>query len=105
MTERDHIVEQRILEYESRLKHVDEVIVEAHGHQTTGGENLETSQLLESIKHDREKLGEAIETLKTTSKTPEAKKPLSQVTPLDIWNTVADKLEKLAEHLDKKKQQ
>jgi len=102
MTQRNHLVEQHILEHEARLKHVDEVIEESTDHFTSDKSSAETSQLLESLKSDRAVLDGHLRELKEQENMENAEAMIAKISPLDIWNTVADKLEKLAERLDKK---
>jgi len=102
MTDRNHLVEQHILEHEARLKHIDEVIEKSSDHLTSGKSSAETSQLLESIKSDRKVLEDQLEQLQNQENIANAEAMISKISPLDIWNTVAEKLEKLAERLDKK---
>ena len=62
---------------------------------------LETSQLLESLKRDREVLDNQLKELQNQENTENVEAMIAKFSPLDIWNTVAGKLEKLAERLDK----
>jgi len=102
MTQRNHLVEQHILEHEARLKHVDEVIEQSSDHLASDKSSAETSQLLESLKSDRDILDDHLTELKEQENMENAEAMIANISPLDIWNTVADKLEQLAERLDKK---
>lgn len=101
MTSRDHLVEQHILEYQARLKHVDEVIAESDGHHNADLENIESSQLLESLKLDREELDKHIREVREQKSVEAAEAMIAKISPLDIWNKIAEKLEKLAEKIDR----
>lgn len=102
MTERDHLVEQHILEYQARLKHVDEVIEKSIDHLSSGTSSAKTSQLLESLKNDRKVLDDKLNELQNQENIESLESMVAKFSPLDIWNSVAEKLENLAERLDKK---
>ena len=100
MTNRNHLVEQHILEYESRLKHLDEVVDKAHKTLGTGKENTATSEILESLKSTRPELENHLENLRAQQVDQQNLDADFKAGPLEIWDSVAEKLEQLTEHLD-----
>jgi len=103
MTTKDHLVEQHILEYESRLKHIDELIEKAHT-KIQGGSGMETAKTaLEEIKSERIGLDDHLSVIKAESGPATSDSPdiSTRVGPLEVWDNIAEQLEKLVEHLDK----
>ena len=108
MTAKDHLVEQHILEYESKLKHIDELIDHVDNRvDTSSTTQTDTHSKLAGIKAERGQLSEHLEELKrirshADEKAEPAEEISNRVGPLEIWDRVAEQLEKLVEHLDKK---
>ena len=97
MTTKEQLIEQHIREYESRLKHIDELYErarEAAGHpETDSGPGAELRDLQAQLKLLRETTEEikAMSTDKWRSETTRAAGPMA------IWDIVAQKLEDFIE--------
>ena len=103
MTHINDLVEQHILEHESRLKHIDELLQRA---QQAKGEESEQGQLiaeLTALTQDRKELANYLETLKQDPVAHWQKSSLEKAGPLGIWDAVAQRLEGLVEQLEGKK--
>ena len=94
----DDLIEQHILQYESRLKHIDELLE----HAEKAKDEEKESELTE-VKQDREELSSHIEKLKKQPPEYWSKQGLEKAGPLGAWDAVAQRLEKLVERIDKKK--
>lgn len=95
MTGIDHLVEQHILEHESRLKHIDELLERA---EKAVGDEAERGQLsaeLTVLKRDREELSGLIEKIKQDPAEYWQKKAFEKAGPMGMWDAVAQRLEKL----------
>ena len=93
MSNEEQLVETHVVEYESRLKHIDELIeqadkagVQKEGHQSE----------LSSLKQEREKLAGNLDEIKALSTEAWAK----EGGPMVIWDLVAERLEKLIERIE-----
>jgi hypothetical protein len=100
MTHRDHLIEQHILQHESHLKHIDEMLRRAREKVEAGQAPAGTEEELAELKDEREKLSGHLTEMK--QKGPEDWDPdaLKQSGPMGIWDAVARRLEKLVERLD-----
>ena len=99
MTELNQLVQQHILEHESRLKHVDELLQRAQqGVAKTAGSEAEQ---LASIKQERDRLAGHVETLKVRPPEQWTEEEFEKVGPMVIWDTLAQQLEKLVERLER----
>lgn len=95
----DELVHQHILEYESRLKHMDELLARAHGAgSAAGGEDAEQ---LANAEHERDELAGRLETLRRQSLPKSSAEAFEVFGPMGVWDTVANKLEKLVERLER----
>lgn len=90
MTNINHQIEQHILEYESRLGHINELLVRAD--QAVG----ETAELA-GLKQERDKLAGKLGEIKQKSAEEWEKEELAAAGPMGIWDAVAQQLEKLVE--------
>lgn len=96
MTRLEHLVEQHVTEYESRLQHVNEQIQRA---TEASGEGLD-SELLDLIK-ERDRLANHVEQMKIRSLDDWDKEELAQAGPMGVWDALAQQLEKVVERLTK----
>ena len=92
------LIEQHILQYESRLKHIDELLQRA---EKATDEKQEPE--LTEVKQDREELSGHIEKLKKQPAEYWNKLGLEKAGPMGVWDAVAQRLEKLVERIDRKK--
>ena len=96
MTNIENLVEQHIAEYESRLKHMDELT------QRVGGaaeEGLDSE--LQALIKERDRLANHVEQMKLRSLDDWDKEELSQAGPMGVWDALAQQLEKLVERLER----
>ena len=97
MTTKEQLIEQHIREYESRLKHIDELYErarEAAGHpeeQTGSGSELRDLQAQLALLRETTHKIKAMPTDKWRSETASAAGPMA------IWDVVAQKLEDFIE--------
>lgn len=96
MTSLEHLVEQHVTEYESRLKHVDEKIQDA---SEAAGEELDGE--LQSLIKERDRLADHVEQMKLRSLEDWDKEELAQAGPMGVWDALAQQLEKVVERLSK----
>ena len=101
MTATERLVTEHVREYESRLKHIDELFEQAH----QASENLEDDHALKSelnqYAQQRLELAKEAERVKTMSVSDWRKELLKSSGPMAIWDVLAQKLEDLTERLDR----
>ena len=98
MTKLDQMVQQHILEHQSRLKHVDELLERAHaGAAKTGGEAAEK---VAEAKRERDQLSSRVEAFKLKPPEQWSEEEFERTGPMVIWDTLAQKLEKLVERME-----
>ncbi len=93
MTNEEQLVESHVREYESRLRHIDELIARA---SKTDFQKVEYQSELSDLKQKRNKLSGHLDEIKALSAEEWAKKG----GPMVIWDIVAERLEKLVEYLE-----
>jgi len=93
MTKLDNLVDQQVKEYNSRLKHIDELAEQAAALE----EESHRAELAE-LKSERNKLAEYLKELEQKP----SEKSLEKSGPMAIWDVIAQRLEKLVEKIDKK---
>lgn len=94
------MIEQHIVQYESHLRHIDEMLRRAHKHVEAGSAPPEAEKELNNIKGEREKLAEHLSEMKRRTPEDWERETFTQAGPMGIWDAVARRLEKLVEHLD-----
>jgi len=100
MTQRDHLIEQHIRLHESHLKHIDEMLQRAHEHVEAGRAPPEAEAELKELKGEREKLAEHLTEMKRKDADELEREARKRAGPMGVWDAVAQRLEKLVEHLD-----
>jgi len=100
MTHRDHLIEQHILQHESHLKHIDEMLRRAHEHVEAGQAPSGAEEELAELKDEREKLAGHLTEMKRQEADQWDPQLLKRSGPMGIWDAVAKRLEKLVERLD-----
>lgn len=93
MITEEELVERHIREYESRMKHIDEMIERASQAVGAGGE--EAGKELAELKAERDKLQARLDELRQLSE----EEWLKEGGPMVIWDLVALRLEKLLERI------
>ena len=101
MTEYDKLTNQHIVEYESRLKHIDELVERARKRAEEGAAEPEVSKQLAQVMQEREKLASGLEELKAKPREDWQEKDIERAGPMGIWDAVAQQLEKLVERLER----
>lgn len=97
MTGLDRQIEQHIREYESRLRHVDELLERAHHHKPPA----EVAKELEEARHEREKMAAHLDELRRKPPEHWQEEEIESAGPMGIWDAVAQQLEKLVERLER----
>ena len=99
MTATERLVTEHIREYESRLKHIDELFERAQ----QASENLDDDHALKSelgqYAQQRAELAREAERVKTMPVDQWRKELLKSSGPMAIWDILAQKLEDLTERL------
>lgn len=98
-TKLNQLIQQHILEHESRLKHVDELLERAQaGMVQTGGA---AAAQLADVKRERDQLSSRVEELKLRPPGQWSKEEFEKIGPMVVWDTLAQKLEKLVERMER----
>ncbi|MGA8260461.1 MAG: hypothetical protein WB783_09640 [Arenicellales bacterium] len=100
MTDSNDLIEQHILRYESHLNHIDEMLHQAGKHVAAGTAPPEAEAELDELKEEREKLAGHLSEMKRKGPEEWERETLERAGPIGIWDAVAQRLEKLVEHLD-----
>jgi len=100
MTDRDDLIEQHILQYESHLRHIDEMLQHADKHIAAGNKPAGAEEELQDLKGKREKLAEDLSQMKRKGPEDWEREAATRAGPMGIWDAVAQRLEKLVERLD-----
>lgn len=93
MTTLDELVDRHVKEYNSRLKHIDELAEQA----AILEEESHLAELAE-LKSERNKLADYLKELEQNP----SELSLVKSGPMAIWDVIAQRLEKLVEKIDKK---
>lgn len=93
----NQLIQQHILEHESRLKHVDELLERAQ--QRIAKEEAAAEQLA-NAKRERDELSSRVEEFKLRPPDQWSKAEFEKTGPMVVWDTLAQELEKLVERLE-----
>jgi hypothetical protein len=97
MSNKEHLIEQHIREYESRMKHIDELHQRAHQAAT----NLDTADdayfRLHELTAQRALLQETTESIKTMPLDKWREATARNAGPMAVWDILAQKLEDFVE--------
>jgi len=99
MTDQDALVEQHILEHESRRKYFDELLARAEQGIDSSPEALELGDELAALRQEREKLLSHIEQLKQKTHEEWQEETIEEAGPMILWEAVAKRLEALVERI------
>lgn len=100
VSHKEHLIEQRVLEYESRLKHIDELIDHAENHVESKKLSSEVEDELKMIKSMRDQLADRHEYIDELSSSNWQSETIEHAGPMAIWDTVAQKIEMLIEKFE-----
>ncbi len=92
-TKLNQLIQQHILEHESRLKHVDELLERAQAGVT--------AEQLADVKRERDQLSSRVEELKLKPPGQWSQEEFEKTGPMVVWDTLAQKLEKLVERFER----
>jgi hypothetical protein len=95
MTTSAQLVEQHIIEYESHLKHIDELLERAIEKMPPGQPELK------ELTAKREELVDHIEAMRLKNLEDWREKEMEMAGPMGIWDAVAQQLEELIERFGK----
>ena len=93
MSNIDQLAEQHIKQYESQLKHIDEIMARAHNEVK---EDTDITAELKELAEHRGELADYIEELKD-------KAPfewMEEGGPMVLWDVVAERIEQLVERIE-----
>ena len=93
MTDINHMVEQHIMQYESHLKHIDELLERGRKGAAEAPEHAKASE--------REKLASHIEELRLKPLEDWQEQEIELAGPMGSWDAVAQQLEKLVERIER----
>ena len=102
MTDRtslDQRVQQHILEHESRLKHVDELLERAQ--RKTAKAEADAAEQLANAKRKRDTLSRQVEAFKLRPPGQWSEAEFEKTGPMVVWDTLAQQLEKLVERMER----
>ena len=98
MNQLNRMIQQHILEHESRLKHVDELLERAQQKIAKEGDAAEQ---LAKAKQERDKLSGQIEEFKVRPPDQWSEADFERTGPMVVWDTLAQQLEKLVERMER----
>ena len=97
MTTKEQLIDQHIREYESRLKHIDELYDRAHKATEHLDDTHETRSELKNYADQRAQLPPDPEAIKTMPVDDWRKETVQNAGPMAIWDILAQKLEDFLE--------
>jgi DNA repair exonuclease SbcCD ATPase subunit len=101
MSTKEHLIEQHVREYESRLKHIDELYQRAQqAAAELDEENADTDKLKELAKQ-RELLQQTTEQVKSIPLDRWREETVRSAGPMAIWDILAQTLEDFVERHEK----
>jgi uncharacterized coiled-coil DUF342 family protein len=100
MTDFNQLVEQQINQYESHLKHIDELLERASKGAAGSQERADIHAQIASVKNERDRFARHIEALKRRSTDDLQEEMIEKSGPMGIWDTLAQQLESLLERIE-----
>ena len=97
MTTKEQLIDQHIREYESRLKHIDELYERAHKATEHLDDEHDSRSELSDFATQREQLQEHHEEIKTMTPEKWREETMQTAGPMAIWDILAQKLEDFLE--------
>ncbi len=95
------LAEQRVREYDLRLRHVDELLDYADKELARAPKDAETSALLKRVKDDRDKLAVWLEGTKCKPAENWRQDEIRKAGPMGIWDAIAQQVERLVERIER----
>ena len=99
MTNYSEMVEQHILEYESRQKHIEELLARAREHVGAGPEHADTQAQIEQLASQHARLSGQLDQLKRKKLRDWQEEEIEEAGGMAVWDVLAQELEKLVERL------
>ena len=99
MTRTERLVEQHIRENEARLKHIDEVLAQAHKEAGETAKASEVGDDLAVLRKEHGRLASHFDELKMKSLQDWQQESIEKAGPMAIWDSLAQQLEKLLERI------
>jgi hypothetical protein len=93
------LVDQHILEYESRQQHINELLARARERTGEGSEHADVRSQLDKLEKERDRLSNQLDQLKCKNPNDWQQEELTKEGPLAIWDVLAQDIEKLLEKL------
>lgn len=97
MTTKEQLIDQHIREYESRLRHIDELYERAHKATEHLEDEHESRGELKGLADQRAQLPQDAEEIKTMPVENWRQETVQNAGPMAIWDIVAQKLEDFLE--------
>jgi len=97
MTTKEQLIDQHIREYESRLKHIDELYERAHKATEHLDDDHETRSELKDYASERSQLPQHADEIKTMPLDKWRQETVKNAGPMAIWDILAQKLEDFLE--------
>jgi len=102
MSQLDDLVNQHIREYESRLKHIDELFAKAKEELVENNKDSEIKAKFEDLLRQRNDLAKPLDAYPSIDAKNWRKEEISTAGPLSPWVVIAEQLENLIERFEKK---
>jgi hypothetical protein len=102
MTDLNKVVEQHILEHQSRLDHIDEMLERAREEEGKAAGKGEYGEELTALKRDRDELSDELDSMKRDPAEFWQKNAVDHAGPMGMWDAIAEQIEDLLERLQGK---
>lgn len=96
MNNLEHMVEQHVREYESRLRHVDELVERAQA-----SERPDPDHALQGLVSQRNDLADQLEQMRQKSFEHWREDEIERAGPMAVWDALAQQLEDLVERFER----
>jgi len=97
MTTKEHLIEQHIREYESRMKHIDELYDRAHQAVGSADEATDKQVRLKELSAQRALLQQTTDHFRTLPVEHWREETVRNSGPMAVWDILAQKLEDFLE--------
>lgn len=102
MTDINKLAEQHILEHQSRLNHIDELLERAsEAAQSAGGTESQNDELA-ALRRERDEFSDQVQAIKNDPAAYWQKNVATNAGPMAVWDAIAERLETLLERLQGK---
>lgn len=101
MSTEESLIDQHIREYESRMRHIDEMLERAKKGLTDIAETAPVRNDFKAVKQEREKLATLYDELRLPSTEDWRRAEIIKNGPMGIWDSLAQQLENLVEKLER----